>query len=164
MSARLQVLAEYLRSQLPDLNRAVERAIALHAKAVRQGDVDYLDGVALNLHSFYMGVEEIFTRIARDVDESLPDGAQWHIVLLSQMTLSIPALRPQVISSETRHRLDEYRGFRHVVRNIYTFNLVPSKINELVANLPSCQERFVSDIEAFCVFLDAAHHSEADAA
>lgn len=160
MSVRSRVLAGFIRSELPDLARAVDRAITLHTKAVRRGDLDYLDGVALNLHGFYMGVEEIFSRIARDLDESLPDGAQWHLTLLSQMTWPVSEIRPPVISQETRLCLDEYRGFRHVVRNIYTFNLVPSKIGKVVNDLPGCHQSLIADLGIFCGFLEMAQNVE----
>ncbi|WP_416672242.1 ribonuclease toxin HepT-like protein [Egbenema bharatensis] len=44
----------------------------------------------------------------------------------------IPSVRPAVLSFETRDRLDRYRGFRHVVRNVYTFNLDPEQIGLLI--------------------------------
>jgi hypothetical protein len=39
------------------------------------------------------------------------------------MAVEIELVRPAVISKETRNTLDEYRGFRHIVRNVYSFNL-----------------------------------------
>ena len=53
----------------------------------------------------------------------MPQGFNWHQVLLEQMTNEIPDIRPAVISEVTYEALDEYRGFRHVVRNIYAFQL-----------------------------------------
>lgn len=49
-------------------------------------------------------------------------GADWHRDLLLQMSAAIDGVRPPVISQETRFCLDESRGFRHGVRNLYTFN------------------------------------------
>jgi hypothetical protein len=43
-----------------------------------------LDGVALNLHSFYSGTERIFELIAANVDDILPKGENWHQALLKQ--------------------------------------------------------------------------------
>jgi len=154
MSPRLHVLSGFIRSELQDLAHSVNRVVALHAKAVRIGDLDYLDGVALNLHGFYMGVEGVFTRIARDLDQTVPDDPQWHITLLTQMATPVGEIRPPVIRGETRRCLDKFRGFRHVVRNVYTFNLAPSKIDELVQDLPSCHGKVVTDLEVFCDFLD----------
>lgn len=46
--------------------------------------------IALNLHSFYTGVERIFEAIARRIDYWKPIGEQWHRQLLNQMSLDIP--------------------------------------------------------------------------
>ncbi|MGI0480599.1 hypothetical protein ACN4EE_07390 [Geminocystis sp. CENA526] len=74
-------------------------------------------------NSFYSGVERIFKQITQIIDNSVPDQAQadWHRQLLRQMMISIPDIRPEVISSQTKAMPDEYCSFRHVVRNIYKY-------------------------------------------
>ncbi len=57
-----------------------------------------LDGVALNLHGFYAGVERIFEEIAREIDGSLPAGPEWHRDLLLQMSAEVAGTRPPVIA------------------------------------------------------------------
>ena len=89
-------------------------------RAQRAADDDCLDSVALNLHGFYSGLERIFERIAAVVDGSKPTGENWHQALLEHMTAEVFGVRPAVISDATREQLDAYRGFRHVVRNVYT--------------------------------------------
>lgn len=86
-------------------------------------------------------------------DGSTPQGPGWHRDLLLQMSGEISGRRPPVISRATRHCLDEYRSFRHIVRNIYTFNLRPMRVRELVDDLAVCFAALVNDIEAFCEFL-----------
>lgn len=125
MSERL-ALAGRIRASLEDVKVTINRAIMLAEKGHRTGDDDYWDGVALNLHGFYTGVEQIFEDIARTIDGGLPSGAEWHISLLRQMTVEMGSLRPAVIEVKTRQCLDEYRGFRHIVRNVYAFNLRPA--------------------------------------
>ncbi len=78
-----------------------------------------MDGVALNLHGFYVGIERIFEDIAREVEASVPSGPDWHQDLLLQMSAEVAAVRPAVITQETRQCLGDYRAFRHVVRNVY---------------------------------------------
>jgi len=146
-------LAGRITESVDELHRVVDRADHLCKKAVQTGDDDYWDGVALNLHGFYVGVEHIFEDIARIFDGSLPGGGDWHRDLLVQMSAEISDLRPPVIKRLTRHCLDEYRGFRHVVRNVYTFNLRPSRLHELVATLPLCFEAICDDLAAFVDFL-----------
>lgn len=109
--------------------------------------------MALNLHGFYTGVEQILADIARTMDGSLPIGSEWHRDLLLQMSAEIPDARPPVIARDTRRRLDEYRGFWHVVRNVYTFSLRPSRVQELVTDLPTCFAAVSHDLDAFAVFL-----------
>jgi hypothetical protein len=42
-----------------------------------------------------------------------------------------------------------------VIRNVYTFNLRPSRLKDLVMMLPSCHNALVQDLETFCNFLEA---------
>lgn len=101
MSERL-ALAGRIRASIEDVKTSVSRTLALAEKARRSGDDDYWDGVALNLHSFYSGVEQIFEDIARTIDNGLPSGAEWHTSLLRQMTVEMGKLRPAVIRTGTR--------------------------------------------------------------
>ena len=143
-----------IRLSLVDLERAVARAEELLAKAQQHDDDGYLDGVALNLHGFYSGIERIFEEIARTTEEGVPEGSDWHRSLLLQMSAAIEGVRPAVISRSTRSCLDEYRGFRHVVRNIYSFNLRPSRIESLVQELRPCYLAVGQEIDAFILFLE----------
>ena len=52
------------------------------------------------------------------------------------MTKEVLGIRPAVISTETRIRLDEYRRFRHVVRSVYTHSFDPAKLGKLVNSAP----------------------------
>jgi len=69
------------------------------------------------------------------------------------MSAEIPDARPPVIARDTRYCLDEYRGFRHVIRNVYTFNLRPSRVQELATDLPKCFAAVRHDLTRFAVFL-----------
>lgn len=147
-------LAARIRQSLVDLESVVRRAQALTLKAQVSGDDGYYDGAALNLHGFYAGIERVFEDIAAITGEGLPVGPAWHQDLLLQMSAEIEAVRPPVISQKTRYCLDEYRGFRHVVRNIYTFNLRPSRIVELSNDLGDCYASVADDLLAFADYLN----------
>ena len=71
-----------------------------------------------------------------------------------QMSAEVPGMRPPVILMNTRSCLDEYRGFRHVVRNVYAYNLRPWRMKDLVAELPACYESIQHDLADFSVFLE----------
>jgi hypothetical protein len=147
-------LAIRIRAELEEVGQLVERTQRLLAKA--QNDDDYYDGVALNLHSFYTAIERILEDIAREVDGAVPSGPQWHRDLLSQLSIEFPSIRPAVLQHSSRACLDEYRGLRHVIRNVYTFNLNPARLRALVAMLPTCHTDLVTDLEIFCCFLESS--------
>ena len=114
-----------------------------------------MDSVALNLHGFYSGLERIFEKIAASVDGSIPEGANWHQELLHQMSMEIDGIRPAVISSEVKENLEEYRGFRHVVRNVYTYYLNPEKIKPLVDKVQDVFRKSEKELSAFAKFLQS---------
>lgn len=147
-------LSGQIRQDLDELEYLVTQTTRLVQKALATGDDDYLGTVALNLHSFYTGAERIFEGIAKEVDKFMPSGSDWHLRLLRQMSAEIRGIRPPIITPETRNNLDEYRGFRHVLRNVYTFNLRPDRIQELANNLPVCYAALNEDLSAFIEFLE----------
>lgn len=160
MNPSHKALGGRISQTLLDLDQVVSRAEFLMNKAKQTGDDGYLDGVALNLHGFYTGVERILEDIARTMEKSVPSGANWHQELLLQMSACMKSIRPAVISRETRHCLDEYRGFRHVVRNVYTFNLKFSRLQELTEQLRECCKSVQSDLEKFMSFLEQVAEDE----
>lgn len=149
MSERLIRLVERIHSELVDLDRLVDRAQEGLRRAQRSDDDLYLDGVALNLHGFYAGLERLFELIAVIVDGAIPQGDNWHQVLLQQVASETPGVRPAVISEKLRDSLDEYRGFRHIVRHVYTFSFDPIKVEKLVERAPTVFARLRVELVAF---------------
>ncbi len=135
MNPQAAILSARIDTELSELKLVVERTLQAWDKAVKQDDDFYLDSVALNLHAFYSGLERIFEKLASTIDGTVPTAANWHQELLTQMQTEIPSFRPAIISYDLKEALEEYRGFRHVVRNVYTFHLKPEKLKLLVNNL-----------------------------
>jgi len=69
------------------------------------------------------------------------------------MAQDVRELRPAVISPERISSLDELRRFRYLVRNVYTFNLVPDKIEPLITALPALWPQVRAELLAFGDFL-----------
>lgn len=155
MTGRGAVLAGRILAELQELSILVQRAEQGWAKARESRDDFFLDGVALNLHGFYSGLERIFERIASAVDEAVPGGANWHQELLSQMAIEIPGVRPAVLSAGLKEELEAYRGFRHIVRNVYAYHLRPEKMAPLVEKLPVVFASAEKQIVAFAEFLQS---------
>ena len=69
------------------------------------------------------------------------------------MAEDVKDIRPAVISKETSDKLDQYRRFRHLVRNVYATNLKPDKMLVLVEGLTDLWPRLSAELEAFSRFL-----------
>jgi hypothetical protein len=157
MMPRYRLLAERLRAELQALERIVTRAEnAVTLARRRPAEQDYfLGSAALDLHAFYTGVERMLELIASDLDESRPATPHWHRDLLAQMSVAIPDVRPVVLQPETGAALAEYLEFRHVVRNVYTFNLRPDRVAELVHELRPTYRLVERDLQGLAGLLDA---------
>ncbi len=90
MIPRYRVLAERIRNELRALDKVAERIEgALRRSEQSSQDREYfLAAAALDIHSFYSGLERIFELVAVELDTSKPAGSQWHRDLLAQMKLN----------------------------------------------------------------------------
>lgn len=156
MNGHYLILASRIEAELARIAPLVQRTLNAWRKAEETEDDLFVDAVAINLHSFYSGVERILESVADSIDESKPAGESWHRDLLEQMTLTVPGVRPAVLSQTTAEMLDKYRGFRHVVRNVYTYQFDPLKIKHLVSSLPSPFQMMASELTIFASFLAQA--------
>lgn len=154
MNPQAAILSARIDSELSELKSVVGRTLQAWDKALKLQDDFYLDSVALNLHAFYTSLERIFEKLASTIDGTVPCAANWHQELLIQMQTEIPTVRPAVISSPLKEALDEYRGFRHVVRNVYTYHLKPEKLKLLVSNLENTFAMVSEELTAFGEFLE----------
>jgi hypothetical protein len=148
-------VAERIRGEAPELERVARRALAAwtHVERMPQEDA-YLDSVALNLHSFYSGLERLFELIARHIDGVTPAGEAWHRDLLQQMAQDLPRVRPALVDPDDAAALDEFRRFRHLVRNVYTMNLTPERVAALTSKLPELWPKLCRELLAFADFLE----------
>ncbi len=147
-----------IHQELSELDQVVERigqiwSFRQHEELLTEPDY-LIDAVALNLHSVYAGIERVLELIADTIDQAKPSGPMWHRDLLQQMTAEIAGVRPAVLSLEARNSLDRYRGFRHVVRNIYAFSLDAEQVELLVEHLPAIYQQVRAELEQFANFLE----------
>ena len=110
------------------------------------------ENLAYKLHNFYTGCEHIFQIVATELNGALPTGYDWHKRLLDRMAHARDE-RPAVISSETAQMLNEYLAFRHVVRNVYGFQLEADRVDKLVARYPEVWRRVEGDVSKFAGWL-----------
>ncbi len=115
-------------------------------------DPGFIETSALStmLHSFYNGIENIFKRIALEIDGNVPSGAASHSALLSSMTQSTNN-RPSLISTAMQNQLSAYLSFRHAFRHMYTFQLKWSKMHSLVMESEEVWQQLQSELDLFFV-------------
>ena len=154
MAGKGTVLSSRILSEIASLGLIVIRIGKAWEAATANNDDFYFDSVALNIHSFYSGIERIFEKISATVDGSIPQGANWHQELLNQMALEISNIRPAVISEITRNMLEPYRGFRHVVRNVYTYHISPEKMGPLAKDIKKVFGLVEKELTAFSRFIE----------
>lgn len=106
------------------------------------------------LSDYYSCIERIFYVIATKIDGHVPEGKHWHADLLEQMWLEVEGVRTQVISKSTKKLLNEFRGFRHVFRGVYDFDLDTERIFKLVEKLSELSRMVYKDINKFITTMD----------
>jgi hypothetical protein len=137
--------------QLARFRAEIEKVNALIVQIPDLSDVFY-ENQALKLHNFYNGCERIFQIVASELNGALPDGYDWHKRLLERMTLDHEG-RPALISEETARILEKYLAFRHVVRNIYGYELESGRVAQLVAEQEDAWYLFETNARQFVTWL-----------
>jgi hypothetical protein len=123
--------------------------------------VFYFDRGAIGyiLHSFYNGCENIFKSIARFFENDL--GPQfWHKDLLKRMSLEIPGIRPRLVNDELYRLFDNFRGFRHKFRHLYSFVLDWERESMVARKFPTTIEKFRTQVNIFLEKLEEIDPSE----
>jgi hypothetical protein len=110
--------------------------------------------LALDLHSFYTGLERVFEMVGRTVEGVVPVGERWHHELLEQMTVEVAGVRPAVLSREVAGRVEEMLKFRHVVRSVYSFDLDTGRVLAVYGLLLDAWSDVQREVLAFAGFLD----------
>ena len=72
------------------------------------------------------------------------------------MATEVDGKRPAVISSESYEALDDFRGFRHLVRHIYPFELESNRIAQVMDMVDPIFRQVFAELTAFATFLKVA--------
>ena len=109
--------------------------------------------IGKNFTDCYRGMENIFKRVALDVDLRMPDGSMWHKELLSQMA-EPQTERPAVISAGVYEFLQELLEFRHVFNSIYQEELIFEKTKGNARRIGDIYVTLSEELDTFIEFLD----------
>lgn len=108
------------------------------------------------LHDYYGAVEKIASHVCKATGEGMPEGDNWHYQLIFNMSLELSGLRPRLFSVELLNFLNEFRGFRHVFRNVYGISIDSKKELALLKKLSKTSQLLSKDIAAFLSIMDEA--------
>ena len=143
-------LREQLATELQLLHRQLDECRAVLAACGLRPPSSPVEtsALAVMLHGFYNGIENMFKRIAMEYDGGIPGGGASHRDLLDLMTRATQR-RPQVISEAMRDALDPYLDFRHMLRHAYTFHFAWEKMQPLVADCDAVLAQLKAEIDKF---------------
>jgi hypothetical protein len=120
---------------------------------VASGNAAVLAQAAVALHHAYGAVEAALARVARLLEGSLPQGADWHQQLLRTMTLEIPSVRPAVVSQLSATHLQKLLAFRHFFRHAYAVAWDREQLATLARVARDLAEPLARDLDALDEFL-----------
>jgi hypothetical protein len=120
-------LAAVIRNDSSAIDKMAGRLQAIN-QTMDPDSFNELAAAAYLLHNIYNALENSFEQISRSFENHVKDLAQWHKELLGKMFLEIPGIRPAVLSKELIGTLNDLRGFRHVFRHSYDFEIDPKKL------------------------------------
>ena len=143
--SRHLVLAAEVRAQL----QQIERIYGLVDEREPIGGVAGVESMAYQLHNLYGAIEDLFKVVANAFENHVAPGGGYHTEMLRRMTISVPDVRPRVISSETCRLLDSLRGFRHVFRHAYARELDIRKLRIVLDDARAVRGPLANDVEGF---------------
>ncbi|UVK46704.1 hypothetical protein BPNPMPFG_002406 [Mesorhizobium sp. AR07] len=135
----------------PKIDRAAKELqqigeyLSAHGSEMSLGEWGAVAAVSLGIHNVYNGIEDVLLSLANDIDGLVPKGPTMHQDVLDQMSVEIAGIRLAVLDPELYESLSELKGFRHLVRHRYGFDLKTDTVQE---NLDRVKEAFPSFVGA----------------
>lgn len=147
----LAILSGYLSSQKALIQRLMaEIAVTAPDSREKVSHLGYL------LHNLYGALEDLFQEVAKTFENRVEDPSRYHRELLKRMELEIPGIRPALLFSASHALLNELRGFRHVFRHAYDYELSAGKLEALKGKMLDQWGVVDQDLENFRTFLQQA--------
>ena len=158
--ATLRLMSRRIRDGVELLSELVGRALKAWDRFKADDDPLLLDATAINVHSAYTAIEQMMEFITRHIDRSPVTSDTWHRDLLRVMATELSEVRPAVLSEATRVRLDRYRAFRHIVRNVSVVQLDAVQMAPLLTEMEETISSVREELLAFASLLDEAAEGE----
>lgn len=138
-----------------DTQKGIFDRIIKDIEATQATDKEKTSHLAYLLHNLYCALEELFQEVAKTFENRIEDPSRFHRELLKRMRLEIPNIRPKLLSEGCCFILDEMRGFRHVFRHSYDYELSPARVEDLKNRVVAGWDKIQTDLKVFEDFLKA---------
>ena len=129
MEERLKVFIAELDAQWREIHKmqssVYEKSVLLKSDLKNE---DLTNSLAYKLHNLYSAYEDLFKLIARFFENQIQDLGGYHSGLINRMKIPIDGVRPELLSDDSFTILDEMRGFRHVFRHAYSYELDAERV------------------------------------
>jgi|GraSoiStandDraft_51_1057287.scaffolds.fasta_scaffold733929_2 hypothetical protein len=111
--------------------------------------------VSYLLSGIYSCFEDQFLKIATVFENRVENPASWHRELLERMQIEVEGVRPRVLGRPAFRLLNELRGFRHVFRSSYSFELDEERVRLVLRRWEKGKTTVLKDIQSFIDKLSA---------
>lgn len=108
------------------------------------------------LHNLYCALEDLLQEVARTFENRMADPARYHQELLKRLHLEVPGIRPRLLHTPGYQLLNELRGFRHIFRHAYEYELDEVRLRQLKDRLIAGWTAVEDDLQMFRGFLQEA--------
>ncbi|GFP25387.1 hypothetical protein HKBW3S25_00859 [Candidatus Hakubella thermalkaliphila] len=147
----LAILLGYFTNQTEIMEKILQEV-----KTTKPSGREKVSHLAYLLHNLYCALEDLFQEIAKTFENRIEDLSKYHRELLKRMQLDVPGIRPRVLSKESYLILDELRGFRHIFRHSYDYELAPDRVKSLKQKILTNWRYIERDLDIFIDFLQEA--------
>jgi hypothetical protein len=149
MKERIAILLGYMESQWAVINTIFDKI-----EAMKPLDESQIIHSAYLMHNLYNAWEDMFKEISVCFENNVERSSGFHKNILLRMKISIPGLRPQILSDGSYELFNELLGFRHVFRHAYNYNLDPEKLQQLRNKVLKGRVQIENDIELFRKYIE----------
>ena len=116
-------IKEKINLEISKLDLLIGKSSILIEKCrIIEPDFFELNAIGSILHSYYNGLENIFTLVGKHIDNVYFSSQKWHKELLNSMFAETERRKP-VLDENIHEQLLDYMSFRHVFRHSYGYEL-----------------------------------------
>jgi hypothetical protein len=142
-------LAQKIQFEIEQIDELLSEASPLFDICkIREPDFVERCGIAMIIHSFYNGVENILLLITKSTDSISYNGTTWHKELFSDAFMKTEN-RTEILNEELIIPLHDYLQFRHFVRHTYGFQLKWEKMKNLLFDMNTVWQQIKDDVKKF---------------